>query len=150
MLQRNDLACQSPADGEVALRFLSFVPTSESPWLVPAYRFDILPTGARCGILSLRIGDTERIRCFAGLLGFAIDAPCRGLRLAERAARLVLPLARAHGISPIWISANPVNAASIRTIERLGAVYVETVDLPQDYDAYADGERHKRRYRLAV
>jgi tagatose 1,6-diphosphate aldolase len=74
----------------------------------------------------------------------------RGHHYAERATRLLLPLARAHGMSELWITCSPNNPASRRTIERLGAGYVETVDVPTTYPL-PDGEiRQKRRYRLEL
>ena len=102
----------------------------------------------RAGTIGLRVGDNERLVRHAGQGGFAVEPPFRGQRLAERATRLLLPLARAHGLDPLWITCDPDNAASVRTLERLGAVFVERVELPPDHDRYAAGERHKLRYRL--
>jgi RimJ/RimL family protein N-acetyltransferase len=50
----------------------------------------------------------------------------------------------------VWITCHPGNTPSIRTIEALGATYVETVDLPPGHPARLAGERQKRRYRLDV
>jgi tagatose 1,6-diphosphate aldolase len=105
---------------------------------------------ARAGRVSLRIGDTPELRLFSGHIGYAVDEAFRGRRLALRAARLVLPLAAAHGMEPVWITCHPGNTPSIRTIEALGAAYVETVDLPESHPARLAGERQKRRYRLHV
>ena len=67
---------------------------------------------------------------------------------AERAARLLLPLARAHGQQTLWITCNPDNAASRRTCERLSASYVDVVPVPRDNALYSQGDREKCRYRL--
>jgi hypothetical protein len=40
-----------------------------------------------------------------------------------------------------------VRSGSIRTIEALGATYVETLDLLEGHPAWLAGERQKRRYR---
>jgi tagatose 1,6-diphosphate aldolase len=144
-------ACWTSIDGDgVSLRLERSYPADDSPWGVPALRFDILQSGARCGTVSLRIGPDEGALRFAGHIGFAVDAPYRGARLAERAARLVLPVAAAHGLDCVWLTCEPTNAASIRTIERLGAEFVELIDLPPTYEAYARGERQKRRYKLRL
>lgn len=122
-----------------------------SPWMVPAYRFDMLVHGTKVGTISLRVGDNERLVRYAGHVGYAVDEPWRGRRLAERATRLLFPLAKAHGLDPLWIGCNPDNAASRRTLERLGATLVEVVALPPDYDRYySRGEREKCRFRLSL
>jgi predicted acetyltransferase len=64
--------------------------------------------------------------------------------------RLVIPLAKAHGMTHLWITCNPENAASRRTIERLGATFVEVVDIPKSNLLYEKGERQKCRYRLDI
>lgn len=56
-----------------------------SPWMVPAYRFDILVRGRKAGTISLRVGDDERLLRYAGHVGYAVDEPWRGQHLAERA-----------------------------------------------------------------
>ncbi len=120
-----------------------------SPGNVAAYHFDMMVDAARAGTISLRIGVSERLIRYAGQVGFAVDAAFRGRRIAERATRLLFPLALSHGLDPLWIGCNPDNAASRRTIERLGGVFVELVDLPPDYDRYISrGERQKLRYRI--
>ena len=135
-------------DGDLRLALGRVDPADGSRWSVPAYRFVMLLGAVRAGMISLRGGDNERRGRYAGQGGFAVDPPFRGQRLAERATRLLLPLARVHGLDPLWLTCDPDNAASIRTLEGLGAVFVERVDLPPDYDRYAAGERQKLRFRL--
>ena len=137
-------------DGDVRLSLDRLQEPDGSRWSVPAYHFDIRFGEVRGGTISLRVGDHERLVRYAGQVGFAVDPPCRGHRLAERATRLLLPLARSHGLDPLWITSNPDNAASRHTLERLGAIFVEQVDLPGDYDGYARGERLKCRFRLPL
>lgn len=136
-------------DDDLTLGLDTIYEPDGSPWMVPAYRFDILVWGRKAGTISLRVGDDERLLRYAGHVGYAVDEPWRGRHLAERATRLLFPLARAHGLDPLWIGCNPDNAPSRRTLERLGATFVEIVALPPDYDRYySRGEREKCRYRL--
>ncbi len=136
-------------DGDMQLALERIYEADRSPWSVPAYRFDILAEQYRAGTLSLRVGDDERLVRFAGQVGFGVDEQFRGRRLAGRAVRLLLPLAASHGLNPLWLSCNPDNAASMGVMRWLDVKYVETVDLPPDYDRYySRGERQKRRYRL--
>ena len=102
------------------------------------------------GTISLRIGETEDLRRYLGHVGYGVYPPARGRHLAERATRLLLPLAKAHGLTELWITANPENHASRRTCERLGATLVETVDLPIGHPLYMRGDRQKCRYRIGL
>jgi tagatose 1,6-diphosphate aldolase len=100
------------------------------------------------GGIGLRIGDTPNLRQYIGHVGYNVYPAARGYHLAERATRLLLPLARRHGMDMVWITCNPDNTPSHRTCQRLGAVYVNTVDLPSKHPLFIRGERQKCRYRL--
>jgi len=102
------------------------------------------------GRITLRLGTTDFIERFAGHVGYGIELPHRGHRYAARARELLRTVARAHGISPLWITCNPDHVASRRTCEIAGAELVEIVDLPVDCDMYTAGDRKKCRYRLAT
>ena len=100
------------------------------------------------GTLGLRVGRSPDLEMYLGHVGYHVYPPARGRRYAERACRLILPLARAHGMQTLWITCNPENYASRRTCERLGATLVDVVPLPQNHMLYQRGERAKCRYRL--
>ncbi len=102
------------------------------------------------GTISLRISDDEGTRMYYGHVGYLVFPPARGKRYAERSLRLLLPLAARHGMSELWITTNPDNIPSRRTCERLGAEYVQTVDVPPKHPLYQRGERRKCRYRLPI
>src|SRR4051812_18195154 len=70
---------------------------------VPAYHFWMLtdpPLGDPplhiSGGLGLRIGQTKEIEFYSGNIGYHVYPFARGRRFAERACRLILPLARRH------------------------------------------------------
>ncbi|MGB7156512.1 MAG: GNAT family N-acetyltransferase [Tepidisphaeraceae bacterium] len=141
-------------------RFLRAAPGGREPgdpsrgWM-PSYHFWMKLHGSRlpvriAGGIGLRIGTTDEIRRYAGHVGYHVYPPARGHHYAERACRMVLPLARAHGIGELWITVNPDNVASRRTCERLGATLVETILIPTDHPFYARGERAKCRYRIEL
>ena len=122
---------------------------------VPAYHFWMLVPGAGVGGeepinivggLGLRIGVSPEIETYSGNIGYHVYPPARGRHYAERACRLVLPLARRHGMRRLWITCNPDNAASRRTCERLGATLVDTVPIPADHPFRLRGETAKCRY----
>ena len=137
-------------DGELELVLVEKRPGNPALNYVPAYRFAMRLTGQRedIGGIDLRVGDTLHILLYAGHIGYGVVAEHRGHHYAARACRLLLPLARRHGLKQLWITCNPDNMASRRTCELVGAEFVEIVDLLEDTDMYQEGERQKCRYRL--
>ena len=146
---------------ESLLTFLRHAPRGHEPAnpgrrRVPMYHFWMrlrpefhvpVPMG---GSITLRAATTPDIEMYYGHIGYGVYPPARGRRLAERACRLLLPLARHHGLNPLWITTDPENHPSRRTCERLGAELVEIVDVPVGHTLYQRGEKRKCRYRLAV
>ncbi len=123
---------------------------------VPAYHYwlrrrpEYRPDTEMAGSIALRIGIGEDLELYLGHLGYGVFPRARGHRYAERACRLLLPLARAHGLREVYLTTNPDNLPSVRTCERLGAEFLGTVDLPPGHPLHHKGERQKRRYRLRV
>jgi tagatose 1,6-diphosphate aldolase len=105
---------------------------------------------AIAGSISLRIGHSVNLDKYLGHVGYHVLPPARGHNFAERATRLLLPLARVHGHRILWITCNPDNLASRRTCERLGASFVDIVPIPQENPLYAQGDRQKCRYKLEL
>ncbi len=137
-------------DDAISLQLVATKPADSGRGWVPYYVFQILSsvTGLRAGEIHLRIGDTEHLRLYGGHVAYGVRPEYRGHHFAGRALLLVIPLARRHGLSELWITCNPENAASRKTCEFAGADFVEIVDLPPHTDMYQEGERQKCRYRL--
>ncbi len=102
------------------------------------------------GGIGLRIATNDEIRRYAGHVGYHVYPPARGHRYAERACRMLFPLAAAHGIRELWITVNPDNFPSRRTCERLGARLIETIPVPPAHPFFARGERAKCRYMIEL
>jgi tagatose 1,6-diphosphate aldolase len=102
------------------------------------------------GTIGLRVGRSADLEMYLGHIGYHVFPPARGNHYAERACRLLFPLARAHGLRTLWITCNPDNAASRRTCERLGGELIDIVALPANHVLYQRGERSKCRYRIAM
>jgi tagatose 1,6-diphosphate aldolase len=100
------------------------------------------------GTIGLRIGTNRDLELYYGHVGYNVFPPVRGNHYAERACRLLLPIARAHGMRAMWVTCNPDNIASRRTCERLGATLVDVVTIPPGHSLHLRGERAKCRYRL--
>ena len=119
---------------------------------LPAYEFTMHRDDApdTIGGVRFRIGDNGEVRLYFGHIGFNVAPASRGHHFAERACRLLLPLARRHGLVELWITCNPDNRASRRTCERLGGTLIETIALPPRNPMYQRGEREKCRYCIAL
>lgn len=135
------------AFGEVSLRFIRLVPGEPSRGLVPYYHFRVLAAdGADVGRINLRVGDTEHVRVCVGHVGYEIDEPFRGHGYAFQACRAIAPFVRLVR-ETVTITCDPDNLPSRRTIERLGARFVDEVAVPVHDPHYQSGSRIKRRYR---
>lgn len=137
-------------DGDLELVLAERYPGDPARGLVPAYRFKMTLVGQKedIGRIELRVGNTDTLVLYAGHIGYGIHPRHRGHRYAASACRLLQPLARRHGLTPLWITCNPDNIASRRTCELAGAKLIEIVDLPEESELYRRGDRQKCRYRL--
>ncbi len=140
-----------PADGDLRLVLAECTPAANGPWGVPAYSFRMQnPGGQYLGRIRLRVGWSEDVIRYAGHVGYAVAPAHRGRRYAERACRLIIPLAKRHGMTSLWITCQPDNAPSRRTLERLGAECVGVFDVPAGYPLDAGAERRKMCFRLGL
>jgi len=133
--------------GEVSLRFVRVVPGEPSRGFVPYYHFRIIATdGADVGHINFRVGDTEHVRLCAGHIGFEILEAFRGHGYALQACRAIGPFVSSI-CDAVTITCDPDNQPSRRTIERLGACFVDEVPVPPQDPHYRRGSRCKRRYK---
>ncbi|SLN38153.1 Acetyltransferase (GNAT) family protein [Roseivivax jejudonensis] len=100
-----------------------------------------------CGAISLRWqpGTDALPPTCLGHVGYAVVPWRRGQGHATTALRAILPVAAALGLRRIEVVTDPVNAASIRVIERAGGVLAETFTVP---DTLGGGAA--LRYRIAT
>jgi predicted acetyltransferase len=139
--------CESLSFGEVTLRFVRVVPGDDSRGFVPYYHFRIITDdGADVGHINFRVGDTEHVLFCAGHIGFEVGESFRGRRVAFQACCAIAPFVRSF-YETVTITSDPDNHASIRTIERLGASFVDEVAVPPHDAQYQRGSRSKKRYR---
>jgi predicted acetyltransferase len=137
-------------DGNLELKLVDKKPGDPATGIVPAYVFEMRHRGhvQSFGHIDLRVGHTPRLDLYGGQIGYDVDPTYRGQRYAARSVKMLLPLARRHGLQTVWITCNPDNIASRRTAERAGGIFVEIVDLPMDHEMYQRGDRKKARYRI--
>jgi predicted acetyltransferase len=118
-------------DGDLVLELARTHPYNPQKGYVPAYEFAMVHAGigAVMGQIDLRVGLTQKLKILGGHIGYEVDEPFRGHRYAARSCRLLLPFARSLGISPVLITCDPANIASVKTIESLGAELLDTYEV---------------------
>jgi predicted acetyltransferase len=138
-------------DDDLELVLVGRQPADPVKGYVPCYHFEMRRAGTArvMGTIRLRIGPTRRLT-YAGHIGYDVKKRHRGKHYAARSCRLLLPLARAHGLGAVWLSCDPANVASQKSCISAGARLVETVRVPADHILYERGSRYLRRYRIAV
>jgi len=128
-------------DGVISLKCTEKVPANPKEGKVPIYWFDIRKGGEQVGGILLRIGYNEEIY-YSGHIGYGIDEAHRGNGYAMRACRLLVPMARHHGMGKLIITNDIANDASQRVCEKLGARFIHTADIPRWHHEYEEGFRH--------
>lgn len=85
-----------------------------------------------CGSIGLRwqTGTSDLPPTCLGHIGYAVVPWRRGEGLATAALIAILPLARSAGLAHVDLTADPDNWASIRVMEKAGAVFVKTFTTP--------------------
>lgn len=80
-----------------------------------------------------------------GHIGYAVLEAYRGHRYAYQACRAIAPFVR-NFYHQVIITCDPDNLASVKTIERLGAQFINLVPIPPGDPQYLQGSRYKNRY----
>ncbi|HEX4807690.1 MAG TPA: GNAT family N-acetyltransferase [Bryobacteraceae bacterium] len=137
-------------DADLQLELTGFAPHPVHK--VPTYHFRMVhaPSAQELGSIRLRVGSTPHVQLYAGHIGYAVHEAHRGHRYASRSVRLLMPLAGRLGLDPLWITCDPENLASRRSLELAGAEFIEVVNVPEHCVIYKSGHPQKCRYRLGV
>ena len=135
---------------DVGLEYERIVPGDPARGLVPFYQFKIRNAdGQTVGHINFRVGETSHVINTAGHIGFEILPNFRGHSYALKACLALQPFAQQQ-YGKVVLTAAPENAHSIRIIEKLGAKFVDEVEVPVDDPAYESGARRKVRYEWAL
>ena len=134
-------------DGVIDLVPIDLYPPDEEMGFGDVYDFIIAPHGVKkeAGRISLRMGESECVYYF-GHIGYHVDPPYRGHRYARRACALLKPLIEAAGKRSVVLTTDPDNIPSQRTIEGLGCVLENIVDVPAHVYRRWEISRVKLRY----
>jgi tagatose 1,6-diphosphate aldolase len=132
---------------EIALVLNRVLNSSEGLDGVPAFLYDIVLHDGTCvGQIDFRLKTTPSLIKYGGQIGYGIDKAYRGHGFAAQACELIKTVAIDKGYRELWITCNPDNIASIHTLERIGAQFVELVQVPIGSELWRRGDREKLRY----
>ena len=107
--------------------------------LLPFYYYNIYNLeNIHVGKISIRIGHNFH-SYYNGHLGYEIFDEYRGNYYSYKAARQLFQIAKAHQMSELFLTCAQSNAASIKIIEKLGAIKKEVVKIPEECFFYRDG-----------
>lgn len=116
---------------------------------LPYYYYNIQEKSSRqcIGKISVRIGHNYH-SYYNGNIGYEIDESSRGHNFAGEACRMVLDVARYHGMKYLVLSCENDNIPSIKTIQSLNSIFLESILPPEDYFAYYEGIKPHNIYKL--
>ena len=118
---------------------------------VPAYHFNICDlNGNIMGYCDLRIGYNDNLY-YGGHIGYGINEEYRGHHYAAKACKLLFKLAKMHGMDYLYITCNPNNLPSRKTLEYLQGDFLGIFELPIDNDMRInEGETHKCNFKFDI
>lgn len=134
-------------DGEIYLKISGKYLGDEE--MLPFYYYDIFLKDRFIGRISMRIGRNFH-SYYNGNIGYEIEENFRGKNYALKACKLVLPIAKAHGMNELFLTCDENNIPSYKTIERLGGELLEIVKPPKNYFAYRENMKKQRIYKLYI
>lgn len=134
-------------DGEIDLKISGKYLGDEE--MLPFYYYDIFLKDRFIGRISMRI-DSNFHSYYNGNIGYEIEENFRGKNYALKACKLVLPIAKAHGMNELFLTCDENNIPSYKTIERLGGELLEIVKPPKNYFAYRENMKKQRIYKLYI
>jgi predicted acetyltransferase len=146
-----DLSIAATTDTSLWLRFVRACPADAVRGLVPYrhYRITSVQAGRAAedvGRINLRTASTRLTDTVIGHIGFEVAAAHRGRGYARLACLALAPHVR-HFMPTALITCDPDNAASRRTIERLGARFLGEFAVPDDYRQYSPHACSKLHFR---
>ncbi len=132
------------SDGVITLKVEEYSKMRPGEW-APSYKFLSYVGEENVGHIHLRIGMNDDVY-YGGHIGYGVRRQHRGKGYALRACLLLPQVARAHDMDEIIITCTPDNIASIRTIEKSGALFEGVAPIPKWSELRDRGIKHVNRY----
>lgn len=118
-------------DGEIELRLVSaFINSQQYYYKIYLNKSDI--EIGRCGIRLKRNFQNE----YLGNIEYEINKEYQGYNYAFKASLLLGQVAQHFKVTDLKITTNPTNFPSIKTIQKLGGVFIGVTDVPKDMRLY--------------
>lgn len=135
---------------QIKLLLVHRITSSAQPHWLPSLVFDIEEkhSGEIVGRCDLRFGMNPYMR-YMGNIGYTIYPPFRGHYYAAQASALLLELAQ-DSMDEVIITCSPDNIASVKTIERLGAILLGVEVVPEGHELHVHGEGIKCIYKIQL
>ena len=107
------------------------------------YRYAIkkVDSNETIGVCAIRLAQTNE-NYYLGNIEYEIYERYRGNNYASMATKLMANVSKYYDVCDLKITANPDNLASIKTIEKLGAKFIELGKIPENNQLYKRGERY--------
>ncbi len=125
----------------------------ESYFEVPTILFDIYVEAIDrvVGRVEYRHEEKQDLKYY-GNIGYVVYVPYRGQNYAYKATKQLIEILkqRIEGLYEIYITCNPDNIPSKKTIEKLDAKYIGRTDVDKSHELYRLGDKQKDIYILYV
>lgn len=119
---------------------------------VPTVYYDIYlhDTNHKVGKCDLRLKLDERMY-FYGHVGYNINKEDRGHHYAYHACKVLFKIAKElYSFDEIYLTCDPNNEASYKTLKALNGELVEVADIPESHELYRKGMRYKCVFRYKI
>ena len=119
---------------------------------VPTNYYDILlhGTDTKVGVIDLRLKMNE-VMYYYGHVGYNITKKYRGHNYSYFACKILFGIAKKeYDMDELFITCNPDNVASYKTLLKLKGELVEVCPVPEDHEMYRLGDRFKCVFRYKI
>lgn len=149
LYEHSDIIYEGPV---VDLRLSYFISEKEASDGVACVYFDICLHNRYkvIGSIDLRLTMNEMMYYY-GHIGYSILRKYQGHHYAYEACKILFKIAKdEYHMKELLITCNPDNIASYKTIKKLKATLVETVEVPKDHELYLKGDRYKCIFKIKL
>lgn len=119
---------------------------------IPTVYYDVVlhNTDHKVGKCDLRLKLDNRMYYY-GNVGYNIIEQERGHHYAYYACKVLFKIARdEYSFNELYITCNPDNEASYKTLKKLKGELVEVAEIPEKHELYSQGDRYKCVFRYKV
>ena len=118
---------------------------------VPTVYYDIYlhDSFLKVGKCDLRLKLDKRM--YYGHVGYNIYPKERGHHYAYYACKILFKIAREEfGYNELYLTCNPDNVASYKTLKALGCELLEVIQIPKEHELYQKGDTYKCVFRYRI